>query len=127
MSLNESIVEVEATLWRDSALEWFQAIFAEGELRTEATIRCYRIVRTEGKREVALGIEHYNLSALNLALRGIEVDFGPEHFDTYRCDKCSYERITIEKYKPIDGQIRLVDRNKFIGFRYRLLTDTPCC
>ena len=30
-----------------------KAIFAEGELRPEATIRYYRIVRTEGKREVA--------------------------------------------------------------------------
>jgi hypothetical protein len=29
-----------------------KAIFAEGELRPEATIRYYRIVRTEGKREV---------------------------------------------------------------------------
>jgi hypothetical protein len=30
-----------------------KGIFAEGELRPEATIRFYRIVRTEGKREVA--------------------------------------------------------------------------
>jgi len=41
-----------------------KAIFAEGELRPEATIRYYRIVRTEGKRDVAREIEHYNLDAI---------------------------------------------------------------
>ncbi len=41
-----------------------KAIFAEGELRPEATIRYYRIVRTEGAREVAREIEHYNLDAI---------------------------------------------------------------
>ena len=39
-------------------------IFDEGELRREATIRRFRIVRTEGKREVAREIEHYNLDAI---------------------------------------------------------------
>jgi hypothetical protein len=39
-------------------------IFDEGELRREATIRKFRIVRTEGKREVARKIEHYNLDAI---------------------------------------------------------------
>lgn len=39
-------------------------IFDEGELRREATIRKFRIVRTEGLREVARAIEHYNLDAI---------------------------------------------------------------
>jgi hypothetical protein len=39
-------------------------IFDEGELKREATIRKFRIVRTEGKREVAREIEHYNLEAI---------------------------------------------------------------
>ena len=39
-------------------------IFDEGELRREATIRKFRIVRTEGKREVVREIEHYNLDAI---------------------------------------------------------------
>ena len=39
-------------------------IFDEGELRREATIRKFRIVRTEGLREVARAIEHYNLLAI---------------------------------------------------------------
>lgn len=39
-------------------------IFDEGELPREATIRKFRIVRTEGKREVAREIEHYNLDAI---------------------------------------------------------------
>ncbi|RPI72986.1 MAG: hydroxyacid dehydrogenase, partial [Desulfobacteraceae bacterium] len=36
-------------------------IYDEGELSREATIRKFRIVRTEGKREVAREIEHYSL------------------------------------------------------------------
>jgi hypothetical protein len=39
-------------------------IFDEGELRREATIRKFRMVRIEGKREVAREIEHYNLDAI---------------------------------------------------------------
>lgn len=36
-------------------------IFDEGELRREATIRKFRIVRLEGTREVAREVEHYSL------------------------------------------------------------------
>lgn len=39
-------------------------LYAEGELSPEATIRRYRIVRTEGTREVSREIEHYNLEAI---------------------------------------------------------------
>ena len=39
-------------------------VFDEGELRREATIREFRIVRAQGKREVAREIEHYNLDAI---------------------------------------------------------------
>jgi hypothetical protein len=39
-------------------------IFDEGELRREVTIRKFRIVRIEGKREVSREIEHYNLDAI---------------------------------------------------------------
>ncbi len=39
-------------------------IYEEGELRREATIRKLRIVRTEGARQVAREIEHYNLEAI---------------------------------------------------------------
>lgn len=39
-----------------------KAIFAEGELSAEATIRHYRIVRTEGARQISRQIEHYNES-----------------------------------------------------------------
>lgn len=39
-------------------------LYAEGELSPEATIRRYRIVRTEGTREVSREIEHYNLDAI---------------------------------------------------------------
>ena len=39
-------------------------IFDEGELSREATIRKFRMVRIEGKREVTREIEHYNLDAV---------------------------------------------------------------
>lgn len=39
-------------------------IYADGELLPEATIRRYRIVRTEGNRSVSREIEHYNLDAV---------------------------------------------------------------
>jgi hypothetical protein len=39
-------------------------IFVEGELNREATIRNFRIVRLEGKREVSREVEHYSLDAI---------------------------------------------------------------
>jgi hypothetical protein len=44
--------------------EHLKGIYAEGELPAGATIRKFRIVRTEGRREVAREIEHYNLDAI---------------------------------------------------------------
>ena len=65
------------TIWLTQALiaELFQKdvrtinehlvnIFDEGELDREATIRKFRIVRSEGNREVAREIEHYSLPAI---------------------------------------------------------------
>jgi len=65
------------TIWLTQALiaELFQRdvrtinehlvnIYAEEELTREATVRNFRIVRTEGKRQVAREIEHYNLEAI---------------------------------------------------------------
>ncbi len=39
-------------------------IFDEGELSTEATVKDYLTVRTEGKREVSRSVAHYNLEAI---------------------------------------------------------------
>ena len=44
--------------------EHLMNIFEEGELRRDATIRKFRIVRLEGAREVAREVEHYNLDAI---------------------------------------------------------------
>lgn len=41
-----------------------KAIFAEGELAAGATIRRYRIVQTEGGREITREVEYYNLDAI---------------------------------------------------------------
>ena len=44
--------------------EHLKGIYAEGEQAADATIRKFRIVRLEGRREVAREIEHYNLDAI---------------------------------------------------------------
>ncbi len=44
--------------------EHLKGIFAEGELEAGATIRKFRIVRLEGRREVTREIEHYRLEAI---------------------------------------------------------------
>ncbi len=44
--------------------EHLKGIYAEGELAAGATIRKFRIVRLEGRREVAREIENYNLDAI---------------------------------------------------------------
>ena len=44
--------------------EHLKGIWDEGELAPGATIRSFRIVRTEGHREVARDIEHYRLEAI---------------------------------------------------------------
>ncbi len=39
-------------------------IFAEAELDREPTIRKFRILRKEGKRQIRRDIEHYNLDII---------------------------------------------------------------
>lgn len=39
-------------------------VYEEGELDREGTIRNFRIVRQEGKRQVQRAIEHYNLDVI---------------------------------------------------------------
>ena len=39
-------------------------VYSDGELRKEATIRKYRIVQTEGSRQVSREVNHYNLQAI---------------------------------------------------------------
>lgn len=47
-----------------SVNEHLAHIFEEGELVPEATIRKFRIVQTEGKREVTRAVDHYSLEAI---------------------------------------------------------------
>jgi hypothetical protein len=44
--------------------EHLKGIYAEGELEAGATVRKFRIVRSEGKRQVTREIEHYSLEAI---------------------------------------------------------------
>ncbi len=43
--------------------EHIQNIYSEGELAPEATIRKFRIVQTEGSRQVERLVDHYSLEA----------------------------------------------------------------
>jgi Virulence protein RhuM family len=47
-----------------TANEHLKGIYAESELATGPTIRKFRIVRSEGTREVVRDIEHYNLDVI---------------------------------------------------------------
>ena len=47
-----------------SVNEHLSHIFEEGELAPEATVRKFRIVQTEGKREVTRAVDHYSLEAI---------------------------------------------------------------
>lgn len=44
--------------------EHVQHIFAEGELERQPTVRKFRTVQKEGKRQVSREIEHYNLDLI---------------------------------------------------------------
>ncbi len=44
--------------------EHLKGIYTDGELRPDATIRKFRIVRREGARQVTRDIDHYNLEAI---------------------------------------------------------------
>jgi hypothetical protein len=44
--------------------EHLQNIFNSGELKKDATIRNFRIVQTEGNREISRGVDFYNLDAI---------------------------------------------------------------
>jgi len=59
--------------------EHLQGIYEDGELRPEATIRKFRIVQTEGKREVSRLVDHYRLEAiLSVGYRSENNDQGKE-------------------------------------------------
>lgn len=44
--------------------EHIQNVYASEELTSDSTIRKFRIVRQEGKRQVKRGIDHYNLDVI---------------------------------------------------------------
>ncbi|MGD9678459.1 MAG: virulence RhuM family protein [Vulcanibacillus sp.] len=44
--------------------EHISKIYADGELAQEATIRNFRIVQTEGSRQVSREVKHYNLQMI---------------------------------------------------------------
>jgi hypothetical protein len=51
------------TLWlsQKQLTELFKHIFEDGELTPAATVRLFRTVQAEGRREVSRELEHYNL------------------------------------------------------------------
>jgi hypothetical protein len=77
---NQTEIEVkfeEETVWLSQAQlvelfksskanisEHLKSIFKSGELESGATVRNFRTVRKEGKRQVTRNIEHYNLEVI---------------------------------------------------------------
>ena len=55
-----SLYEVDVRTINDH----IQKIFDDGELTKEATIRNFRIVQTEGSRQVQRNVMHYNLQLI---------------------------------------------------------------
>lgn len=49
---------------KQNVSQHLQAIYEEGELRPEATVKKYLTVQTEGSREVSRAVDHYNLDAI---------------------------------------------------------------
>lgn len=49
---------------KQNVSQHLQAIYEEGELRPEATVKKYLTVQTEGNREVSRAVDHYNLDAI---------------------------------------------------------------
>jgi hypothetical protein len=49
---------------KQNVSQHLQAIYEEGELRPEATVKKYLTVQTEGSREVSRTVDHYNLDAI---------------------------------------------------------------
>ena len=51
-------------MWMLEQLMIIQKIYADDELIQDATIRNYRIVQTEGTRQVNRNVKHYNLQMI---------------------------------------------------------------
>ena len=49
---------------KQNVSQHLQAIYEEGELRPEATVKKYLTVQTEGNRQVSRTVDHYNLDAI---------------------------------------------------------------
>ena len=62
LSLNQ-MAELFQTTKQNVSLH-IQNIYAEGELRREATVKEYLTVQKEGSREVSRSLEHYNLDVI---------------------------------------------------------------
>jgi hypothetical protein len=62
ISLNQ-MAELFQTTKQNVSLH-IQNIYAEGELRREATVKEYLTVQKEGSREVSRSLEHYNLDVI---------------------------------------------------------------
>ena len=81
-------------------------IFSESELRAESTIRRYRIVQTEGSRQIAREVEHYNLEAILAVGYRVRSHRGTQ-FRQWATAELEYDRYRTQ----IDGQPRQVDRD----------------
>jgi len=62
------------------------ATFQRGQLFSSTQIPVYLGFRAKNKHDASVVENELALAIMNLALRGIEADFGPENADTFRRD-----------------------------------------
>lgn len=100
-------------------------IFDEGELDREATIRNFRIVRTEGSRQVSRDVEHYALPGVLAVGSRVRSPQGTrfQQWATERLDEIrvaeEFERFqaahrAIEVREPISDLDRMVEASRRI-------------
>lgn len=79
-------------------------VYDDGELDREATIRRFRIVRTQGNRWVFREIEHYNLEAILAVGFRVRSHRGAREHDSNCIEFDSIRRGVIECPEPPSGR-----------------------
>ena len=79
--------------------EHIQKVFFDNELSEISTIRNFRIVQTEGSRQVERDIKHYNLQMI------IAVGFAETEFEKYRIVQDRLFKNDFDRFVEIEAKI----------------------
>ena len=85
-----------------------KCVYEDGELMTEATIKKYLTVQSEGTRQVSRNLDHYNLRVIIAVVE--RADAKKEHMGLYSCDYRSKNLGEDQMYTICSGvQVLLLD------------------